>query len=132
MGVTDTRGTVLVVDDDADIRDTIALILEDEGYRVACVANGAEALAHLEANMLPNLILLDLMMPVLAGVDVRSRQRKDPRLEPIPVVVISASGNLREKAASLAAAAMIQKPIALDTLLEAVERCSLPWAPATT
>jgi CheY-like chemotaxis protein len=124
MGAEAIRASVLVVDDDADIRETISLVLQDEGYGVACVANGAEALVYLRSHPHPSLILLDLMMPVMDGIEFRAEQRRDPELAPIPVVVISASGNMREKSSQLAAAALIQKPIALDTLLDVVARCS--------
>lgn len=113
-------GSVLVVDDDADIRETISLVLEDEGYVVASAANGAEALAYLRAHPAPNVILLDLMMPVMDGTTFRHQQMRDPALERIPVVVISASGNIRAQAEALEATSFVQKPISLDTLLDTV------------
>jgi CheY-like chemotaxis protein len=129
--------SVLIVDDDIDIRETITLILEDEGYVVASAANGEEALHYLRAHAqaLPHLILLDLMMPVMDGLEFRAEQQKDPKLATIPVVVITASGNAKERAKSMRANAMIQKPIALDTLLETIEKCidgaNEPPRPAT-
>ena len=115
-----SRGSVLVVDDDIDIRETISLVLEDEGYAVASASNGAEALAYLQAHPPPDVILLDLMMPVMDGGAFRQEQRRAPHLASIPVVVISASGNIRDQAVALGATSFVQKPISLDTLLATV------------
>ncbi len=117
------RKIVLIVDDDADIRETIGLALEDEGYEVASAANGADALRHLRAAARPpNRILLDLMMPVMDGVEFRTKQREDALLASIPVLVITASGNAKEQAKVLAVEGIIKKPIALETLLDTVRR----------
>ena len=115
--------SVLIVDDDIDIRETITVVLEDEGYLVVSAANGEEALKYLRAGVtaLPQLILLDLMMPVMDGFEFRAEQQKDPALATIPVVVITASGSAKERAKSMRVDAMIQKPIALDTLLATIE-----------
>jgi len=129
MGTPAARGLVLVVDDDVDIRETIGMILEDEGYTVACACNGLEALQYLREHDAPNLILLDLMMPVMDGAEFCGHQRQDPRLAEIPVVIVSASGQAMQQAAVLNAKALISKPLALDTLLEKVEQCSVPAAP---
>ena len=82
--------TILVVDDDADIRDSVAEVLEDAGYRVQQAANGREALDYLQASAYPCIILLDLMMPVMDGPQFRAAQQSKPTLAGIPVVVISA------------------------------------------
>ncbi|MEK6606922.1 MAG: response regulator [Myxococcota bacterium] len=115
---------ILVVDDDFDIRDTLSQVLADEGYRVVCAGNGLEALDLLRAagGERPALILLDLMMPVMSGWQLRLEQRKDPELAAIPVVVISAASNTHERAVSIDAAAYLTKPIALDRLLETIAR----------
>ncbi|WP_394838997.1 response regulator [Pendulispora rubella] len=122
MGV--RTASVLVVDDDVDIRETISMILEDEGYAVACASNGREALEYLREHQAPNLILLDLMMPVMDGVEFCNRQRQDPRIAEIPVVIVTASGQAKEQCAALNVKAFIYKPLALDTLLEKVEQWS--------
>jgi CheY-like chemotaxis protein len=114
--------SILVVEDDADIREALIGILEDEGYRVDGVGNGREALEHLAAGPRPALILLDLMMPVMNGWQFRAAQKLDPTLADIPVVVISADGNVRQKADSLDAVGVLKKPVELDTLLAVVAR----------
>jgi CheY-like chemotaxis protein len=119
---------ILVVDDDEFIREALCEALEVEGYRVTVAGNGAEALAKLGAD-LPNVILLDLMMPVMNGWQFRERQLADPRLSPIPVIVLSAHGHGAQAAAVLSSAAFLAKPFSLDHLLEAVETavgCSSP------
>jgi CheY-like chemotaxis protein len=117
---------VLVVDDDPDIRDTIAEVLSDEGYPVELASNGREALAVLETDRAkPGLILLDLMMPVLDGWGFMAELQKMPRLAAIPVVVFSAHGANREAIGALGARGFLRKPLQLHELLELVGRCAL-------
>jgi CheY-like chemotaxis protein len=114
---------VLIVEDDFDIREVLTEVLQDEGYAVAGAANGLEAIELLRTEAAaPSLILLDLMMPVMSGWQFVAEQRQDPRLEAIPVVVVSADGNLSEKATSLGASGYLRKPIEIDSLLEVVQR----------
>lgn len=113
---------VLVVDDDPDIRETLREILSDEGYEVATVGHGQEALAYLARARAPCVILLDLMMPVMSGVDFRAAQRSDATLRDIPVVAISAARNLSQLASQLDGVDFLPKPIQLDDLLEVVQR----------
>jgi CheY-like chemotaxis protein len=110
---------VLVVDDDADIRETVSLILEDEGYEVVSAPDGAAALAELRDGSPPDLILLDLMMPVMDGWQFREEQLRDPSLEAIPVVVLSADAGLRDKAGYFGGA-FLAKPVNIDALLAAI------------
>jgi CheY-like chemotaxis protein len=113
---------VLVVDDDPDIRSTVREILEDEGYHVLDAANGLEALRRLRAGSSPDLILLDLSMPIMSGAEFRSEQRKDPALSSIPVVVVTAVGSPDMKVSPLEVAGFLRKPVHLDELLGTVER----------
>src|SRR5207249_387698 len=85
-----TAATVLVVEDDFDLRDALVPILEYEGHRVVSAANGREALDWLHAMPPPSLILLDLMMPVMNGEEFRAEQLRDPALASIPGVILSA------------------------------------------
>lgn len=118
----DSKPRILVVEDDFDIRDTLAQILEAEGYAVSGAANGAEALQVLANESAPALILLDLMMPVMNGWQFRTEQLKDPALAEIPVVVISADAGVGQKAAAIGAADSLKKPVPLETLLDVVSR----------
>jgi CheY-like chemotaxis protein len=110
---------VLIVDDDEDLRGTLAGILEEEGHDVEEASDGAEALAYLRrTRALPDVILLDLMMPGMNGWQFREAQRRDPRLAPIPVVVLTASRTLHLN--PIDAARIVYKPLDLDDLLDAV------------
>ena len=111
---------VLVVDDDELIRDTLATALSDEGYSVRVAGDGRAALQTLD-EWLPDLILLDLMMPVMDGHAFRDAQRRLNEAAHIPVIVLSAGHNLQARVASLGAAAVFAKPFDLATLLDAVE-----------
>ena len=118
---------VLVVDDDAYIRDVVAQLLMSEGYAVEEAANGAEAL-HIvtDAARRPNLILLDLMMPVMDGWEFARRlQELHPRLG-IPIIVLSAARLPADRLWVTGAGAVLAKPFDLDELLEHVEHLAQP------
>ena len=114
---------VIVVEDDPDVRDLLAALLELKGYSVLLAADGREALERLAAaEPLPGLILLDATMPGMSGIDFRAAQESDPRLAGLPIVVMSADPEIREIAARLRAVAFLKKPIATDALLELLRR----------
>lgn len=113
---------ILIVEDDADIREVLVQVLEFEGYQVVSAENGREALDRLNIGEPPGLILLDLMMPVMDGWRFRDAQLQDPKLAGIPVVVLSADGNLQQKASIIHAAGYLKKPVELETLLNTVGR----------
>jgi len=117
---------VLVVDDDWDICEAIQTILELYGYRVLTARDGADALAQLRAGVRPHVIILDLMMPRMNGVQFRDEQTRDPALRTIPVVVLSGDGRAEEKGAALGVQGL-RKPVELAALLDAVQRsCGAP------
>jgi CheY-like chemotaxis protein len=117
-------GTILVVEDDADIRGALCAILQEEGYAVVGARDGSEALMRLRSGEPPSLILLDLMMPVMNGSEFRSAQLRDPRLAAIPVVLLTADSRFDEVGRALGTEAALSKPFELDALLLAVERAS--------
>jgi CheY-like chemotaxis protein len=120
---------VMVVDDDEAIRETIAALLEEEGYSVVSAANGTEALGLLQ-KITPEVILLDLTMPVMSGQQFRSRQLGDPSLAKIPTVVMTAADRVHEKAADMQFAETLSKPIKMQQLLDTVDRyCSREPSP---
>ena len=109
----------MVVEDDADLRGLIADVLEADGHHVVQAANGREALELLVGGVQPNLILLDLMMPVLSGPELLELFQDDERLAALPVVVVSAfadSGNVR------GVKRFLQKPVSASTLRDVVAR----------
>ena len=107
---------ILVIEDDPAIRDTLAEILEFEGYKVSVATNGREGLQS-AMELKPNVILLDLMMPVMNGYEFRTEQRALPEISEIPVIMISADGNLSQKAAAVNTPHYLKKPIELEMLL---------------
>jgi len=120
------RKTVLLVEDDDDERDALAALLEQEDYRVLQAPNGAEALKLLEAQ--PDqcqIILLDLMMPIMNGWDFRRLQKRKAELANIPVVLMSAGAQIAFAVEDLDAAGYVTKPVELSDLLEKVERHSI-------
>jgi CheY-like chemotaxis protein len=108
---------VLVVDDDADIRDALRDVLEQAGYSVAEAANGELALTYLEHHPPPAAILLDLFMPVMDGWELARRLASAPELALVPILVVTASGPHW----GYPGARVFRKPLNLAQLLEAVD-----------
>lgn len=109
--------TILLVEDDSDLADALAEVLTMEGYRILYAPDGMAALALLVEAELPDLILLDLMMPKMSGWEFREAQLRDERLAKIPVVVLSATG---ERKRPIDAARIVRKPVTLEALLATV------------
>jgi CheY-like chemotaxis protein len=116
------RPRVLIVEDDAATREGIDALLREEGFAVETACNGNEALAYLKSGEQPLLILLDLTMPGMSGWEFRRRQRADPSLAEIPVVVMTAQKEYNESVTSLEADGHLQKPVRPDELKGVVER----------
>lgn len=112
---------ILVVDDDAAIRDVVVDILEMSDYRVKTAANGAEALDHIQRDQ-PAAVLLDLMMPVMDGWEFLRRCRRLACCARVPVVVMSAAHDAAVAADQLGAQAYLSKPFDMDTVLKVVGR----------
>src|SRR5207247_3081414 len=110
---------VLVVDDDRDVREAIGELLETEGFDVVEAANGLEALLQVKRSR-PAAVVLDLMMPRLGGLDAIKRIRAFDRAIKIVVVTGSPDPELARQARALGAVAVLAKPIALPSLLEAL------------
>ncbi|HVJ89679.1 MAG TPA: response regulator [Labilithrix sp.] len=110
---------VLIVEDDADIREILAEMLTASGYRVTSVSNGLEALQAL-ARDTPSVVVLDLMMPVMDGWELRQRMLADPALRDIPVIIMSGSANLAQSTMHLRPARVLRKPVPLNDVLDAV------------
>ncbi len=118
--MSDSSHLVLVVDDDPETRDAISEILEEEGYRVVRIENGRAALEYLRAGGRPSMILLDMMMPVMNGWQFRREQQKDPSIQRIPVVMITASEERRVDL--IPNHQVLTKPVRVDQLLKSVHR----------
>jgi CheY-like chemotaxis protein len=123
--VNDLGARILVVDDDDAIRETVGELLDLEGYGVDTAANGAVAWNKLEDGLQPDVIILDVMMPVLDGYGFREKQTHSRHAD-IPVVIISANGSLAPEllpGGRLAGCAFLPKPFELGRVLSEIEKC---------
>lgn len=117
---------VLLVEDDLDIQRNLQLLFESEGYHVSIASNGLEAFKILEHEQyLPDLILLDLMMPEMNGFEFRDKQLDSAKFRHIPAVVMTAAGILEENKIRPKVSAVIRKPLDIDLLVSLVESFSL-------
>ncbi len=117
------RATILVVEDDDLSREGVATSLRGEGHEVIPLCHGREALDYLEGNAAPNLILLDMLMPVLDGWHFLEQLRRKLFRPPIPVVLTTGTILTREWAASHGCAGCLRKPITAEELLAEVRCC---------
>lgn len=114
--------TVLVVDDESSIVEVLTTLLEDEGYHVVTARNGAEGLASLAASQ-PEVVLCDVMMPVLDGREMCQRMQANPLYRSIPVVLMSAV-NAATKLAGCNYARLLSKPFDLEEVINVVASLS--------
>ncbi len=114
------RATVLVVEDDADLRTLYRVTLMSAGYMVVAVEDGVEALRHIEADI-PDAVILDMALPRLGGRDVQRELKAHASTRDIPIIVASGTDTRGFTPADVAF--VLRKPIALDTLLVAVDTC---------
>ncbi len=113
--------TVLVVDDDPDLVAICSLVLEDEGYTVAIAHNGMEAFEAIESAP-ADVVLMDVMMPIMDGITVCKMVKRDPRTKGLPVIIMSASETLCAQARTASADAVIAKPFDIDYLVSTVNQ----------
>ena len=112
-----TKQTILIVDDEDDIREMLKDIFEDEGFAVDVAANGAIALALLQQKPPPSVIVLDLRMPVMDGRQLYETMKATPSLAHIPVIISTSDPSFAPSGVLI-----IRKPVALDLLLDAVRK----------
>jgi CheY-like chemotaxis protein len=114
--------TLLLIEDDVDIQESLKDLLEDEGFRVLTADHGKDATAVLESlDAPPDVIILDLMMPVMDGREFRAWQLAHERFDEIPTFILSAAVNGAEEAKRLMASGFLQKPPDLDAILGLIE-----------
>ena len=123
MQISPPAARVLVVDDNEALRDNLAEALELEGYAVAVASDAEGALATLDEDPLPRVVLLDFKLPGMSGTDLLARIRADARLASVRVVMTTGSTGIRSLAA--AADAVLMKPFGVKELLSALKRVGL-------
>jgi len=118
-----SKATILVVDDEEDIRELVVLNLDREGYTVLTCETGEQALALAKAKT-PDLVVLDLMLPGIDGLEVCKRLKADPTLQPVPVVMLTAKGEESDIVAGLELGAddYVTKPFSGKVLVARVRR----------
>jgi CheY-like chemotaxis protein len=121
-----TRGRILIVEDHDDFRELLAELLVLEGYAVDVAADGREGCRCLERLPLPDLILLDMMMPVMNGWAFLNARQEVPALAAIPVILLSAIPEAEAVVASGRAVTSLTKPFAFEELLALIERHRRP------
>lgn len=121
---------IMVIDDDDDFRDLLALVLGAEGHVVEAAKDALDALERLRSGSQPSLILLDMMMPRMDGEQFMRVLRDDPRLASIPVVIISGHQAAAEKAEELGAVGHLVKPVELAQLSSLLSSAAAKAAPA--
>jgi CheY-like chemotaxis protein len=119
--MTESRGTVLVVDDELALVRVLALHLEGEGYNVLTATSGAEALAQIRQGH-PDVVVLDAMMPEMSGLEVCRRVRSDDSLSQSHVIILTANDGFRESSEEAGADAFMTKPFSLADLSVQVDR----------
>ena len=112
---------ILVVDDDLDILESTALVLRSEGYEVETVDRGADVLRAARRER-PRLVLLDMRMPDMSGIEVCSALKQDPELRTIPIVAFSADRGMAERMGEVSVVGFLQKPLDFDDLVRTIER----------
>jgi len=116
---------ILLVEDDDDIADAMSVLLEAEGYAVVRVAEGEAALRALREGLGPCLIVLDLFMPGMSGIEFRRVQRAEKAIAGIPVIVVSGVANMMKEIQKMGVARCFTKPVDVPALLDAVtELCA--------
>jgi DNA-binding response OmpR family regulator len=113
---------ILIIEDDKDIRDILAMVLSVEGYEVKTAIDGVAGLDQLRMGGRPSLILLDMMMPRLDGEGFLKAMRSNPNTADIPVIILTGHPAAREKAAELGAAGCLVKPVELVELLSTIRQ----------
>ena len=111
---------VLIVEDDDEIRELLAEMLTDRGFFVSTARHGKEALELLRTTPLPNVVLLDLMMPIMDGWQMRAEMLADPKLAAIPVIIVSGAADMQDGSDLLKAARVLTKPVKWPVLLDSV------------
>ena len=114
--------SILVIEDDQDIRMFLKALLRTEGHQVKTAQNGADALRQLGDDLNPDLIVVDLMMPKMNGWEFRRVQRRTEQIQDIPIIIVSGVSDTADPERKLSPDAILRKPLDPDAFLETVGR----------
>jgi CheY-like chemotaxis protein len=129
MNPSSSKGPILLVEDDFVLRTSLAELLINQGYTVDCAAHGLEAFQRLNSEgRRPAVIVLDLMMPYMDGLEFRRLQRALPSMSDVPVVVLTANGRSALEAEKLDVKEMFYKPVNTSRFLETIRTLVRPGA----
>ena len=130
--MSETPRKVLIVDDEPNIVTALEFLLKQNGYDIRLAANGAEALEQVE-NYRPDVVLMDVMMPIKSGFEVCQRMRERPEFDQIKIVMLSAKGSEAEvsKGLSLGADLYITKPFSTRELVATINQLFEPGGAPT-
>jgi len=112
---------ILIADDDADILDAMQLILEMHNYQVETVREGKKVVSKMQTSQ-PDLVLLDIWMSGVSGLDICQEIKKEKGIQRIPVILVSASGDIRKNSKEVGAADFIAKPFEMEQLVAKVRK----------
>lgn len=117
----DRNKSILIIDDDPDVTESLVFLLNAEGYSCATSSNGLAAIEYLEKNPLPKLILLDLMMPIMDGYQFHMVQQQDVELAQIPTILLTA-GTIDRRIEDMKIANFFPKPVPVEELMLAINQ----------
>ncbi|MBB4313225.1 response regulator transcription factor [Roseospira marina] len=119
---------LLIAEDEPSILESLVFILGREGYSIATARDGREALECLKTHGAPGLLILDVMLPAVSGFEVLKAVRTEPELEAVPVLMLTAKGQARDRqmAEQMGANAFIAKPFSNQDVVQAVRRLAAP------
>lgn len=121
-----SKNVILIIEDEVSILDGLEELLELEDYSVMRASNGKQAFEVLNsAQKPPNLILLDLMMPVMDGLQFRKAQLNEEKYSKIPTILMSADGSIEKKKLDVSFSGIIKKPLDIDQLLKKLSELAM-------
>lgn len=119
---------ILLIEDDRDIREALSELLALEGHQIKTASNGKEAFELLESGQVPSLILCDVTMPVMGGLEFRRRQLQNPEWAKVPTIFLTAAYEAKKLTAHAQVDAVLHKPIQVSELLDLISRIKLRFS----
>lgn len=119
-----SNGYILLVEDEAELREVLVELLQEEGHRVVQAENGKVALEYLRSHPAPDLVLLDFMMPIMDGKKFCEEREKDDVIRLIPVALLTAATISKDTIDKMQVSTVLTKPIEMDTFFKTIKQYS--------